>query len=656
MRIRTKTAILIFVTAFLPTSLLGFVVFSVFQEALTQSVTQRLESTAAVQAARINLILEYQRDLIGQIGSREMLQESLAVYRAKMGVEEQAQVQRNIESILSTIPALRSITLLDLDGAVVATTDSVQTGISYGNARFFRSALTQPVLVSLASTPDKNARLSIRLAGPILQERKTIGIILIQTESGELAAMARDYSGLGETGEIFLAMQDPIRNILTYLTPLRFDPDAMLARRPPPADISNALSTAIIAGQSGFFQNIADYRGRSVLAVVRPIESTPWFLVVKTDREEVFAQIVRIRDLLVLSLLMVMLLIGALSLWISRAITAPILHLEQVVHELDAGNLATRASVVSENELGRLAAAFNRLAERLQHSNQQLRAGLSDLARSNTDLAQFAYAASHDLQEPLRIITSYLALLQRRYQGHLDQNADEFISFVVDAAKRMQRLIHDLLVYSRVGREKTLAPTDLNEAFQDALDNLQAARREAVVEITADPLPTVMARSSEMVQLFQNLLSNAIKFRGERPLEVHVGATGTEDGAEWHLSVRDNGIGIDPKYVDRIFIVFERLHGMGGKYVGSGIGLALCRKIVEQHGGRIWVESTLGQGSTFRFTLPMADKGSEKKASVERKADEDAPVIQGGLTIQSASIWAQDKARGAQSRNVDRHT
>ncbi len=633
MRIRTKTAIVLFVTSLVPVGLLGFVFFPTFQKALTQSVTQHLEATAAGHVARVNLILLHQRDLIQQIESRKMLQESLSAYNAKGQAEDPVEIQRNLNRILSVMPGLRSIAILDLKGAVLATTDLDQRGVSYGGYDFFPSAMTHQVLISIssASQMDARKRLFLRLAGPFRWQQKVIGIILIQTEIDQISAMANDYSGFGDTGETFLVTQTPTRRALVYLTPLRFDQNAMLARHTPTADLSNDLATAILTGQRGLLQNITDYRGQSVLAVVASINSTPWSLVVKIDQEEAFVQILRLQEIFGLSLALVLFLIGCLSLWISRKLTAPILHLEAVVREVEAGNLSARVNTISPDEIGHLATAFNGLAQRLQVSNQQVQAGIADLARSNADLTQFAYAASHDLQEPLRIITGYLTLLQQRYQGHLDQNADEFIAFVVDASKRMQGLIHDLLTYSRVGREKTFTPTDLNEALQMALGNLQAARNEVAMEITADPLPTVRARPIEMVQIFQNLLGNAIKFRGERPLAIHVGvtrATRAADLDEWVFSVRDNGIGIEPKYIERIFIIFERLHGVGGKYPGSGIGLALCRKIVEQHDGQIWVESAPDQGSTFWFTLPIADEKSEQRGPIKKTDNEDATVIQ----------------------------
>jgi PAS domain S-box-containing protein len=231
---------------------------------------------------------------------------------------------------------------------------------------------------------------------------------------------------------------------------------------------------------------------------------------------------------------------------------------------------------------------------------------LEDLKRSNGELQQFAYVASHDLQEPLRMVASFTELLAKRYHGQLDADADEFISYAVDGCNRMQALIQDLLAYSRAGAEtRELHEISSEGALRAALDSLAGAVRENAAVVTHDPLPLLTADHSQLSQVFQNLISNAIKYRGSEPPCVHVSAS-KNGHRRWTFSVRDNGIGIDPQYFERIFVIFQRLHGRD-KFKGTGIGLAICKKIVERMGGNIWVESEPQKGSTFYFALPESD-------------------------------------------------
>ena len=225
------------------------------------------------------------------------------------------------------------------------------------------------------------------------------------------------------------------------------------------------------------------------------------------------------------------------------------------------------------------------------------------LERSNKELEQFAYVASHDLQEPLRMIASYTQLLAKRYKGKLDSDADEFISYAVDGANRMQMLINDLLDYSRVGtRGKEFAMTGFDAILGKTLRDLSKRVEESGAKVTIDPMPSLIVDSGQIGQLFQNLISNAIKFRGDTPPQIHISSAKNEN--KWIFSVSDNGIGIAPEYSTRIFEIFQRLHTKE-EYSGSGIGLAICKKIVERHGGKIWIESEPAKGTTFYFTIPV---------------------------------------------------
>jgi signal transduction histidine kinase len=244
-------------------------------------------------------------------------------------------------------------------------------------------------------------------------------------------------------------------------------------------------------------------------------------------------------------------------------------------------------------------------------ANEALAGRAAELQRSNAELEQFAYVASHDLQEPLRKVTSFCQLLQRRYSGQLDEKADQYIEFAVDGAKRMQVLINDLLAFSRVGRTvQDVGPVACDAALAAATANLSAQIGQAGAVIDAGPLPVVQAQLTLVTVVFQNLLGNALKFRGDGPPRIVIAAE--RDGPFWSFSVTDNGIGIEPQYADRIFLIFQRLHDRA-TYPGTGIGLAMCRKIVDYFGGRIWLDTAVAEGARFCFTLPVLsdDKGTD---------------------------------------------
>jgi signal transduction histidine kinase len=271
-------------------------------------------------------------------------------------------------------------------------------------------------------------------------------------------------------------------------------------------------------------------------------------------------------------------------------------HLEELVKE------RTSELRKANEHLKKEIKEHKRTEKKLLDSEIKYRIVADELARSNADLAQFATVASHDLQEPLRVVDGFVKLLGKRYKDNLDEKAHELIGYAVDGVKRMQELIRDLLEYSKVGTKGINSkPVDFNLKVDKAVFNLKAAIEESGAIVTRDELPTLTADASQISRLFQNLIGNALKFHGKEKLTVHVSAE--RKGNEWIFSVKDNGIGIDPKQAERIFVIFQRLHTRQD-YPGTGIGLAICKKIVEGHGGRIWVESEAGKGSTFHFTIP----------------------------------------------------
>lgn len=421
-------------------------------------------------------------------------------------------------------------------------------------------------------------------------------------ESGGMMAVAFSAPLLGPRGEWRGAVTtrmplENFRSILEQEGSLRYGEDTydwllvdrrglVISERKPAAaedgnrrqsELPSAVGADADRRKSGFVEEWHARRQVAVLtgyARARGYGGSPgfdWTVLVRVDREQAYAPINRL-----------VWMIGSVGLLVVAPLTG-------------FGAWASWKLVREHRELAR--------------ARQALEESLAELARSNHDLQQFAYVASHDLQEPLRMVASYTQLLARRYKSRLDADADEFITYAVDGAIRMQKLINDLLAYSRVQTQgKVFGPTDCQAVVERACANLRTLVDESRAVVTRDPLPVVMADEPQFLQLFQNLIGNAIKFRGEEPPHVHISAE--PKTREWLFSIRDNGIGINPQYADRIFLLFQRLHS-GAEYPGTGIGLALCKKIVERHGGRIWVESQFGKGATFSFTIPIHEANGE---------------------------------------------
>ena len=282
---------------------------------------------------------------------------------------------------------------------------------------------------------------------------------------------------------------------------------------------------------------------------------------------------------------------------------------EEISVEADDGSLMTfQINISFLEKINGYYVIITDLTEQ-KKSEQELHDLLEDLERSNKELQQFAYVSSHDLQEPLRTIASFTQLLERRYKGKFDSDADEFMDYIVEAAKRMQQMILDLLEYSRVSMNNAeFKEVDTAEALDEALFNLKGTIEHNDAVITYNDLPTVTADKSQLVKIFQNLISNAIKFKKENQQpKIHISAGKDPQKNQYVFSIQDNGIGMDPKYVERIFTLFQRLHTRD-EYQGTGIGLSVAKRIIERHGGRIWVDSELGKGSTFYFTIPVNPK------------------------------------------------
>jgi signal transduction histidine kinase len=308
--------------------------------------------------------------------------------------------------------------------------------------------------------------------------------------------------------------------------------------------------------------------------------------------------------ILVLALAVLFWIVGS-AIHNYRVLVRPLVQMTEVARGISRGNLELRVPPSPRpGELAALGEAFNKTASDLIRANAALRESLTELRRSNRELEQFAYVASHDLKEPLRMINTYVQLLRREMGDTLTERNLQCIDFATGGAMRMNELIDGLLEYSRIAQERVPdLPVPCHLVVRDALDNLESTLRDSGTRVCIDALPVVRGNRLQLTRLFQNLISNAVKFRGAAPARVQVDCLAS--GEQWVFRVIDNGIGIDPRYSEKIFVIFQRLHNRGD-YPGTGIGLSICKKIVEQHGGQIWVESAVGAGARFCFSLPRS--------------------------------------------------
>ncbi|GGO67735.1 sensor histidine kinase [Nonomuraea cavernae] len=322
-------------------------------------------------------------------------------------------------------------------------------------------------------------------------------------------------------------------------------------------------------------------------------------------RPVVEVQLDRLNAALVVLFVVVVAVAVGLAVIVRYTVLKPIAQLTEQVRQVASGDFDQRLRVDRPAELAELSSHIDAMRVRVVTAWRTAEDQADELRRSNGELEQFAYVASHDLQEPLRKIASFTQMLEQRYGDQLDDRAKQYIHYSVDGAKRMQLLINDLLDFSRVGRvsgERVVI--DTGEALRLALSNLSARIEDSEAVVTSDELPKVIGNRLQLTQLFQNLVENAVKFRSEAPPRVHIGVR--RAGEMWEFSCSDNGIGVEPKYADRIFLIFQRLHPRD-VYPGTGIGLALCRKIIDFHGGQLWLDGDAeGPGTTFRWTLPPA--------------------------------------------------
>lgn len=508
---------------------------------------------------------------------------------------------------LSLYPNLIVMILVDKDGKVISSTNEKLTGMDMSDEDIFKQGIERSYGETYTGHPQYIPYLNtngILVSAPIVSKNnfQVIGVIINIYNLVPLNEITTNRTGMGDTGEVFLVSRDKV-----MLTESRFVSNAPFRQV-----VDMASVKRIIEDGKETADAYQDYRGEPVIGISMNILEYGWILMAKVDKAEVF---IPLRTLAITSLVLGIVGIAAVVVFgitFAISMSRPIRDLTHATSELASGHLDHKVPIDRNDEFGILANSFNTMTEELaraialhKQAEEELTRYSRQLKRSNEELQHFAYVASHDLQEPLRMISSYLQLIEKRYKGRLDTDVDEFINYAVDGANRLQTMINALLEYSRVDtRGRPFEPVSCEVILERAISNLEVAIRENKATITHTSLPTVMADGTQLLQVFQNLMANAIKFRDNDLPCIHISANREQN--EWVFSVRDNGIGIEAEYKKQLFNIFKRLHGR--EYPGVGLGLSICKKIINRHGGRIWLESEPGKGSTFYFTIPMREK------------------------------------------------
>ena len=628
MSIRSKLTILFLSIAAIPLLLVSSLTYTNFKNSLEANRFAQLVDLSVFRADKIEMYFAGLRSDIAISQGFYNIKKNLPLLTRLAGKPDDPRAVAAREMLagqlvqMQSVSAMTDIMLVSPDGKVAYSNrpEHSSKDLSRGSNEerdAFEKGRTGIHLSDIYMDSTEDKRFEMLVTAPAADfDGSFTGVIAFEVDMTPVYKLVQDVTGLGSTGEVLLGRK--VGNQVEFLNPLRHDPRAALRRKATLGDATSFPIQQAVQGKTGSGLAI-DYRGRQVIAAWRYIPSMHWGLVAKIDTREAFSDVINLRNLVWIILVIVFALSGVIAFSIAQSISVPIKNLTKGAEIIGSGNLDYKVGTNLKDEIGQLSRSFDKMTHDVKaitasrdelnkemserkRVEESLRQTAADLKRSNKDLEQFAYVASHDLQEPLRAVAGFVGLLKKQYRSSLNDEAAEYIDLSVEGAERMQTLIHDLLTFSRVGTKGgVFVRMNMKDAFDDAMKNLQVAIAESDALVTCEEMPTVTADPTQMTQLLQNIIANAIKFHGTNRPQVNVRAERKERA--WVISVRDNGIGIEPQYYDRIFLIFQRLHTRS-KFKGTGIGLAVCKKIVERHGGMIWVESKPGEGSTFYFTIP----------------------------------------------------
>ena len=616
MTFRIKTAVLFILLSLIPISIVSSLVFIRGKIIIENKTTVHLTTTNTLKSEILGQWVRHHGQILETAAAiPELAPGCLAPLMA--GTPSIGCRLRN-----ALVPFIKTRQFLELflvapdSGQVVFSTDPLQEGKFKDHQDFFKKgkteAFVQDIFFDLAT-----GKPVLFFARPMKDANNDLYALIVGR--ADLAGLSKDFEKqnlLSRTEDTYL-----VNKFNYFITEPRFGKGYALKK-----SIANPLLES--ARQNGkVLGNYMNYRGAEVLGEVRWLEDIRLYIISEIQSAEAHEPVQRLKKQ-VLLIVLILAAVSALTGWfLAATITEPLTALINAAGHVGKGEFRIKLNARGKGELYNLVRSFEAMADRLARTmvskeklekeveirraaEAELKSAVNDLKQSNQDLQQFAYVASHDLQEPLRMVASFTQLLADRYRDALDDKARTWIDFAVDGATRMQKLIQDLLSFSRVSTHgRRFENTDLAACLKVALKNLSLAVEESGARIETDDLPVVQADENQMVMLFQNLIGNSIKFCKDKVPEIRISSEKKEQ--DWEIRVQDNGIGIEPEFVEKIFIIFQRLHTRE-EYQGTGLGLAVCKRIAQRHGGRIWVTSRPGEGTLFHIVLPARQRQAGK--------------------------------------------
>ena len=614
MSFKLKIAVLFIALSLIPIGIVSTVFFGKGKAVIEQKTIDHLITTNESKKVKLETWIRNNFEMLTSISKLPVFQMDLVTIIQSHDENDSAHATlhqriRDYLSPFTTANRFLELFITDLaDGRVAFSSDPLQEGKYKDDRPFFKQGKNAPFFQDIGFDVAANEPTMI-LSVPLLDShQEPVAILGGKVNLKVISDIFERRNLLSPTEDSYLVNQ-----FNYFITEPRFGHDYALKKTVHTKGIETAREKGRFIGRH------IDYRQTPVLGEIRWLPEWKLLLVTEVDLTEAQMPVNELKQTVLLMALLLSTAAAVIGWFLSSLITRPIDALKQITRRIGRGDFNVTTDLPEKGEFYDLAKAFSNMARSLQatmvskekleqeiteriESEKKIAQYTEKLKQSNEDLQQFAYVASHDLQEPLRMVSSFTQLLADRYGDQLDEKAHKWIDFAVDGANRMQKLIQDLLEFSRVTTHgKRFTEMDMNQAVRSAMDNLNLLIKESGASIECRDLPRINADESQMAMLFQNLINNAIKFCKNRPPEIDISAKKRDD--QWVFCVQDNGIGIESEFIDKIFIIFQRLHNRE-EFPGTGLGLAVCKRIVQRHQGNIWVESEYGKGSVFYFSLP----------------------------------------------------